>query len=130
MPLLALRFVYKNNIREPIELQHGTPKQPLRLVHYTVKLNAVDNNLSCIQIQVPWLNNFDVNSNMSPGDSIPVPVDPELEFTKGPIDVEFNISKSIDEVFDWKAYDQDGVLYESQDFEVLLHFNYRRADLM
>lgn len=132
MPLLALRFKFDSatKTRYPIELQHAIPKQPLRLVHYSLHLAAVDANLKTLLFQVPFLNNFDVNSNFDANDSTPVFNDPGYEHSSNIMDVEFNPSRSIDEVMDWKVYDQDGDPYESQDFECVLLFSYRRSDLI
>jgi len=133
MPLLALRFKYDGSTktRQPIVLQHAIPKQPMRLVHYAVTLDTVDTDVSTFLVQVPFLNGFDCNSNFDANDCIPVFIFPGDAFYASIMDVEFNISRSIDEVINWKVYDQDGDLYEpGDDFEITLLFTYRRSDLI
>lgn len=131
MPLLVLNLKYDSltKIRTPIELQHAIPKQPIRLVHYAISTTSPVDEPTLL-VQLPFLNNFDINSNFDASDSIPLFIDPEFTIAAGIMDLEFNPARSIDETMEWKVYKSDGTLYESQDFQITLLFTYRRSDLM
>ena len=130
MPLLSLYLKYNNSERSKVVLSGAIPKQPLRLVHYNIALAAADNNVDTLLVQLPFLNNFDVNSNFDVNDSIPIFNNPDSRQTSSIMDLEFNPARNIDEVMDWKVYKDDGTQYTSQNYTITLLFSYRRSDLI
>ena len=84
MPLLALNLIYNKTTgeREKIELNGSIPKHPLRLVHYNIAFTSDDGTTSETQssidyllVQLPFLNSYDINSNFTIEDAIPIFLD-------------------------------------------------------
>lgn len=130
MPLLSLYLKYDGDENQKIILNGAIPKQPLRLVHYNIALSTEDQNLDLLLVQLPFLNNFDINSNFEANDAIPIFNNPNSRQTSSMMDIEFNPAKNIDEIIKWRVFKEDGSEYNSQIYTITLLFNYRRSDLI
>ena len=134
MPILCLQLKQDaSGIKEAVQLSGSVPKQPLTLVHYSINLASQDTSADAFFVQLPFLNNFDVNSNFDVTHSIPLFMKPSD--SQGTHDVqcnyEFNPARNIDEVFsNWYVYDESGNIYTNKAFTITLVFNYRRAELV
>ena len=159
MPLLQLQLK-KTNVggvitNTPINLPGGVVKQPLVLKYFSVNTyNVVDNvigvsieldlaiNTSCLLVDLPFLNNYDVNSNSPITNSIFIPTNYNTQENSGitqhsgPMDILFNPAKNIDSIIsNWEIYTQHGLKLDetiSDDTAVIvtLMFEYRRPDLI
>lgn len=130
MPLLSMRLVFDGTSRQKVVLAGAIPKQPLILKHASVYFAGADASINSLLVQLPFLNMYDINSNCAISDAIPIPVDPNSDVAHAYLDLEFNPARSIDESFDWKVYDQEGELYEDQNFDIVLLWTYRRPEII
>ncbi len=133
MPLLSIQLVYNNttNVRSPVVLTGSLPKQPISLRHYQVKLASQDGTVDGLYVSLPFLNNYDVNTNFTVSNAIPLFHEPSKASSHTFCDLEFNPARNIDEVFsDWQVYDEDGEIYTTKSYVITLLFNYRRPELI
>ena len=135
MPILVLQLEYDktSNVKSNIVINGSIPKQPLELVHYCIKLSGGDTSLDYLPVKLPFLNDFDVNTNFSVSNAFPIFNDS----TRVQYDTEcsylFNPSQNINQNIssqDWEVYAEDGTVYENKDYTITLVFNYRRQDLV
>ena len=134
MPLLVLQLVYASATgKANIVLNGSVPKQPLELVHYGIKLSSGDSNLDFLHIKLPFLNNFDVNTNFSVSNAFPLFHDSTLLQSDRKCSYLFNPSQNIQESIssqDYEVYSEDGSVYTTKDYTITLVFNYRRQELV
>ena len=152
MPLLQMILkrscdsagVYTNH---PIVLTGGVVKQPLVLKYFAVQtyndllipVPLKDTIISSsAYVDLPFLNNYDVNSNAPSTNSIFIPIDYDTSSTKticyGNIDILFNPAKNIDSnISTWHLFDDAGEDLGQSDSTIVtvtLMFEYRRPDLI
>jgi len=133
MPLLILQLSYDSSsgLKAPIVLNGSVPKQPMNLVHYQIDLDSADSALKTLWVKLPFLNNFDVNTNYEVSNAFPVFNDPTSSVSSAKVEYEWNPAKNIDESINgWNIYDQDGNEYTTKSYTVTLVLTYRRAELL
>jgi len=135
MPLLVLQLAYNSttNVKDNIVLNGSVPKQPLELVHYGIKLSGGDTNLDYLHVKLPFLNNFDVNTNFSVSNAFPIFNNSSSLQTDKRCSYLFNPSQNIQESIsaqDWEVYAEDGSVYTTKDYTITLVFCYRRQELV
>lgn len=134
MPLLVLQLIYDSTAgKSNILLNGAVPKQPIELVHYGIKLSSGDANLDFLHVKLPFLNNFDVNTNFPVSNAFPLFHDATRIQTDTECSYQFNPSQNINESIssqDWEVYAEDGSVYTTKDYTITLVFNYRRQELV
>ena len=134
MPLLVLQLVYASATgKSNIVLNGSVPKQPLELVHYGIKLASGDANLDYLHVKLPFLNNFDVNTNFEVSNAFPLFHNSTRVQSDRKCSYLFNPSQNIQESIssqDWEVYAEDGSVYTTKDYTITLVFNYRRQELV
>ena len=134
MPLLVLQLVYASATgKSNIVLNGSVPKQPLELVHYGIKLASGDANLDYLHVKLPFLNNFDVNTNFEVSNAFPLYHDSSRVQSDTKCSYLFNPSQNIQESIssqDWEVYGEDGSVYTTKEYTITLVFNYRRQELV
>lgn len=134
MPILALILEYTTaNGKVDINLNGSIPKQPLELVHYQIQLPSAQSALDRMHIKLPFLNDFDVNTNYSQSNAFPIFNRNTQQNTNRQCCFLFNPSQNIQQSIssnDWEVYGDDGTVYTSSDYTITLVFNYRRQELV
>ena len=136
MPILVLQLSYNSttNVKDTIVINGSIPKQPLELVHYGIKLSPTgDANLDYLHIKLPFLNDFDVNTNYTISNAFPIFHDSTRIQSDTECSYLFNPSQNIQQNIssqDWEVYAEDGSVYVTKDYTITLVFNYRRQDLV
>ena len=150
MPLFIpqLKYTQSTDTFHTVVLAGSIPKQPICLESYTVHLTAAQSNLRSLWVKLPFLNMFDVNTNFPQSNAFPLAVHGSQSITsttsnESPAVVtsgsssenhlcnyNFNLSRSVPESFEFVIYDQDGNIYNTQDYTIDLVFSYRRQDLI
>lgn len=134
MPILVLQLSYASATgKDNIVINGSIPKQPLELVHYGIKLASGDANLDYLHIKLPFLNDFDVNTNYTVSNAFPIFHNAERLQSDTECSYLFNPSQNIQQNIssqDWEVYAEDGSVYTTKDYTITLVFNYRRQDLV
>ena len=134
MPLLVLQLAYASATgKANIVLNGSVPKQPLELVHYGIKLSAADGNVDYLHVKLPFLNNFDVNTNFEVSNAFPIFHSSSSIQSNTKCSYLFNPSQNIQESIsaqDYEVYAEDGSVYTTRDYTITLVFCYRRQELV
>jgi len=155
MPLLQLQLKKTKTANvisnTPISLPGGVVKQPMVLKYFSVNTYDLTGaptvmnialNHSCLLVDLPFLNNYDVNSNAPVTNAVFIPTNLNTDLNNfdtqysGPMDILFNPAKNIDSVIsNWDIYSQtgskiDGEISNNVMIIVTLMFEYRRPDLI
>jgi hypothetical protein len=141
MPLLRLKCAFGTTGQAQINLKIGSiPAQPLILRESIVMTDAVDTTADYFVVELPFLNDFDINTN---GEVTGIPIYIGSASAQGGTtahrrnthDITFMPSKDIPQDFVVKAY-EDGsagegalVAYTAADLTIELLFEYRRPAL-
>lgn len=140
MPLLSIVLKKVSGVKSNVELFGSIAKQPLILNSYFIDLEGEANTK--LLVKLPFLNNYDANTNASIGGTIPLFLDVSYVYdgsdtvevvssrTYKECNYEFNIARNIQESFnDFEVYGSSGFIITS-DYEITLNFTYRRPELI
>ena len=133
MPVLALLLEQDSSgNKTDIVLNGSIPKQPLVLSMYQIQLPSAVSSLDRLHVKLPFLNDFDVNTNYEVSNAFPIFNRNTQQNTIRKCHYEFNPSQNIQQSIsgnDWGLFQDDGSVY-SNEVTVTLVFNYRRQELM
>ena len=133
MPVLALLLVQDSSgVKSNISLNGSIPKQPLVLSMYQIQLPSAVSSLDRLHVKLPFLNDFDVNTNFEVSNAFPIFNRNTQQNTIRECHYEFNPSQNIQQTIssnDWGLFSDDGSVYTGG-ITVSLVFNYRRQELV
>lgn len=159
MPILVLELNYDKLTKEYRTVQiYGTiPRQPIELTQYNISFNALQKNIHCLYVSLPFLNSYDVNTNYVIKNAFPLFLekyyntnDDSNNLTINGVynyvsysrqcSYEFNLGNNVPQSFNnWRVYydtdefladEKKGELFTECSYKITLIFNYRRPELL
>ena len=139
MPLLSIVLQRSNAGKHSVNLFGSIQKQRIVLISYGIKIGDGDAPAFKYLIKLPFLTNYDINSNAVIHGTIPLFNDIYSDsfgvgfagqFTYRDCNFHFNLSRNLNESFaDFEIYTEDGVIY-TETYVITLNFSYGLEELI